>query len=129
MITLLPYMPSLSCGAQLRQKLTHLVDHVVINQSGEAAKAVTDLMDYYGAKVYIATGDPSNGPYCGMGVPDVRLHLYKAASEIRIMDPNNTQMLAEFEAAIAAVKAAVASLVPAVATTQSAVDPKNGQSA
>lgn len=137
MVTELPYLPALSCGAALRSAVSHLLDYVRVNASTGNTHG-PDAVAFFDDQLTRATsshGDPADGLYLGCGVPDVRIHFYKALSEIRINRGNggSGDDLAEFTRFITRAKA-IASAVPykPVATTQLAaggVPDKNGQPA
>lgn len=130
MIIELPYMPALSCGAQLRREVGHLVDYVRINASAHntlATDALAFINDMVG-RVSHKHGDPSDGIYPGVGVPDPRITCYKALSEIRIgLDEGGSgDALAELQRFTNAVIAVLQAL-PAKATiaTTAALPEKN----
>ncbi|ALP47762.1 hypothetical protein Ahp1_44 [Aeromonas phage Ahp1] len=139
MRTELPYLPALSCGAALRGAVSHLLDYVRVNASTGNTHG-PDAVAFFDNQLTLATathGDPADGLYLGCGVPDTRIHFYKALSEIRLNRDNggSGDGLTEFTRFITKAKA-IAAAVPhkVVATTSLAADPvdgipdKNGQS-
>lgn len=139
MIIELPYMPALSCGAQLRREVGHLVDYVRINATAtnNLANEAINFIDAMTDLVAHTHGDPSDGPYPGVGVPDPRITCYKALSEIRIglAEGGSGDNLAEFQRFTNAVLVVLRALPGAtVATTllspeTTSIPDKNGQPA
>lgn len=141
MITELPYLPNLSCGAQLRREVGHLVDYVRVNATAQNTLAA-DAYHFFDVMVTLVSrkhGDPSDGYYIGVGVPDPRITIYKALSEIRIgIDEggsgDNLADLQRFTNAVQAILRTLPGKTPiAVATTQlsaeGVIPDKNGQPA
>lgn len=136
MQTTLQYLPSLSCGSALRATISHVLDYARVNAHAGADfpnKLVEFATDQI-ALLDVTHGDPADGVWLGVGVPDPRVICYKAASEYRLTQSASARV--ELLALYADVKA-VAEGLPGyvapgpealVATTQSVPD-KNGQSA
>ncbi|UZV40965.1 hypothetical protein P2_0009 [Aeromonas phage P2] len=86
MQTTLQYLPSLSCGAALRAAISHVLDYARVNaQDGsDTPNLLDEFADSQIALLDVAHGDPADGVWLGVGVPDPRILCYKAASEYRL---------------------------------------------
>lgn len=135
MHTYLKYLPSVSCGAALRSTISHVLDYARVNS--HAASAIPNKLSEFAtnqiALLDVANGDPADGVWLGVGVPDPRVICYKAASEYRITKSASAK--SELTALYTDMRA-VAQLLPGyvapVATTLLSSDPipdKNGQPA
>ncbi|WVX92023.1 hypothetical protein [Aeromonas phage phiA014L] len=128
----LSWLPSLSCGAALRGAMSHVLDYAIVN--AVAGSDFPNILESF-CKGQITlldaeSGDPADGVWLGVGVPDPRIICYKAASEYRLSKNLNAKNeLISFYTSITNKVELLPGFVAPVATTQSVVESKNGQSA
>lgn len=138
MQTTLQYLPSLSCGAALRAAISHVLDYARVNARAGAdfPNKLVEFAEDQIALLDVANGDPADGVWLGVGVPDQRVICYKAASEYRLTQSTSarTELLGLYGNVKSVAEGLPGYVAPEpdpeafVATTQ-AVPDKNGQSA
>lgn len=125
-----PYLISLSCGAELRAKISNVLDYSRVNARAGSytPDALVAFADDQIARLDLPNGDPADGVWLGVGVIDPRINCYKAASEYRLSQSASAKVeLVELYNHIKAVAATLPGYTPPV--PEGFVAPKNGQSA